>query len=129
MFETIKFWFKKYWQMLVLIVGAVVGVMLFRRQESGFSSDLKLIRDAHDNELKQIRDARDEEKRQHLENQKRLEVALATIQEQYDAAKKDLDQKKKREIEDIVKQYGENPVELAKQLSSITGFSIILPVK
>jgi len=129
MFQTAYAWVKKYWQLLLLIVATVFGVLFFRRQENGFSSDLKAIRDAHEDELKRIQAARDEEKRQHLENQKRLEAALVTVQEQYDLAKKDLDQKKKREIEDIVKQYGDNPTELAKQLSSATGFSIILPVK
>jgi Skp family chaperone for outer membrane proteins len=129
MLQTVYAWIKKYWQLLLLIVATVFGVLFFRRQENGFSSDLKAIRDAHEDELKRIQSARDEEKRQHIENQKRLESALATVQEQYDLAKKDLDQKKKREIEEIVSQYGDNPTELAKQLSSVTGFSIILPVK
>lgn len=129
MFQIFLAWIKKYWQLLLLIVATIFGIFFFRRQGSEFAADLKAIRDNHENELKRIQDLRDEEKRQHLENQKRLESALATVQEQYDAARKDLDQKKKREIEDIVKQYGDNPTELAKQLSSATGFSIILPVK
>jgi len=120
---------KKYWQLALLILGAVAGVLLFRKQDTNFADDLKKIQDAHQTELRQIEAARAEEQHQHLVNEKRLQDSLEAVQAQYDSAKKDLDDKKKREIEDIVKQYGDNPTELARQLSAVTGFSIILPTQ
>jgi uncharacterized membrane protein (DUF106 family) len=118
---------KKYWQIGLLVLGVIVGFILFRGQGSDYAKRLKEIQDAHDDEIKQINAARAEEERQHDLDVKRLQDALSAVQAQYDAAKKDLDDKKKKEIEDIVKQYGSNPNELAKQLSAATGFQIVLP--
>ena len=118
---------KKYWQIGLLILGSIVGFLLLRGQGIDFAKRLKDINDAHDEEIKQINEAREQERRQHVENERKLKETLTTIQAQYDAAKKDLDTKKKKEIEEIVKQYGSDSVELAKQLSAATGFSIILP--
>lgn len=118
---------KKYWQIFALALGAIIAAIVFREQSSSFVERLKDIQDAHDEEIKKIEAARAEERRQHEENEKKLRAALDAVQQQYDSAMKDLDDKKKKEIADLVKQYGDNPTELAKKLSAATGFSIILP--
>jgi len=122
-------WLKKYWGFVALIAGTIAGVFLFRKQDVSFADQMKKIQDAHEAEMKQINDARAEEARQHAANQKQLEVALAAVQVQYDAAMKDLDAKKRAEVADIVKQYGDDPVALAQKLSEATGFTVILPSK
>jgi len=125
----LKIWayVKKYWQLCTVIVGAVIGLLLMRRQDSSFNDQLKVIQDAHSEEIKNIQNARVEEQRQSAENEKKLKSTLAEIQTQYDAAEKTLDNDKKKEIEQIVKQCSDNPDELAKRLSASTGFVIIPP--
>jgi uncharacterized membrane-anchored protein YhcB (DUF1043 family) len=120
-------WLKKYWGIVALVVGAIIGAFMFRKQETSFADQMKKIQDAHAAEMKQINDARLEEERQHAANEKQLQVALVAVQVQYDAAMKDLDAKKKAQVADIVKQYGDDPVALAKKLSEATGFTIVLP--
>lgn len=127
MFSTIFAYVKKYWSLAALVVGTIVGVLLLRREQVGFADNLKKLQDAHDEEIKRIQAAREQEQREHEANLKKLQDALDAVQKHYDDAKKDLDDKKKREITDLVKQYGDDPDALAQKLSEATGFVIILP--
>lgn len=124
---TVWAYVKKYWSLALLVVGGIAAFFVFRQREISFADEYKKIKDAHDEELKRIQDARAEEKRQHEENQRKLEATLAAVQQQYAEAKKDLDAKKKAQIEELVKKYKDDPDELAKRLSEATGFTIILP--
>lgn len=125
----LTFWayVKKYWAYAALVLAVVFGFFLFRKGQTDFAERLKQINDAHDAELKQIQDARAQEQKQHEENERKLQEALDAVQKHYDDAKKDLDDKKKAQIEDIVKKYKDDPDQLAKKLSEATGFTIILP--
>jgi flagellar motility protein MotE (MotC chaperone) len=118
---------KKYWELFLLLVGVFAGIFLLRQQKTSFIDDIKKIQDAHDEEVKRINAARDEERRQRLENERRLNNTLQIVQAQYDAARKELDDKKKKEVEQLVKDFGDKPEELAKKLSEVTGFIVILP--
>lgn len=124
-----KFWafVKKYWQVGLLVVGVIVGVFIFKKTDDSFTDRLKKIQNAHDEEMKKIEEAHAQEEREHEANVKKLQDTLDTIQKQYDDAKKDLDVSKKKQIEDIIKKYQNDPDALAKQLSDMTGFTIVLP--
>ena len=124
---TVWAYVKKYWSLAALVVGVIAAVFVFRKREISFADEFKKINDVHNEELKKIQDARDEEKRQHAENERKLQEALDAVQKHYDDAKKDLDSKKKKEVEDLVKQYKDDPDTLAKKLSEATGFTVILP--
>jgi Skp family chaperone for outer membrane proteins len=124
---TIWAYVKKYWSLALLVVGGIAAFFVFRQREISFADEYKKIKDAHDEELKRIQDARAEEQRQHEANVKKLQDTLAAVQKHYDEARKDLDAKKKAQIEDLVKKYKDDPDELAKKLSEATGFVIVLP--
>jgi len=124
---TVWVYIKKYWGIAVLVIGTVAGFFLFRKEQSGFADNLKKIQEAHDEEIKKIQEARAEEQRQHEANVKKLQDTLVAVQKHYDDAKEALDDKKKKEIADLVKQYGDKPDVLAQKLSEATGFVIILP--
>lgn len=120
-------WIKKYWKIIALIVGAVVAFVLLRGRDVSFAEDFRKIQDAHEEELRKIEEARAEERRLNAENVARLEKALRTIEEEYSRQRLELDAKKKKEIERIVEESGDDPDELAQRLSEATGFRIILP--
>lgn len=120
-------WLKKYWQLILLILGAIVAAVFFTQRELSFADDYRRIKEAHDEELRKIEEARAEERRRHEENAARLQKALDAIQKEYDARREELDKKKKKEIEEIVDEYGDDPVALAHKLSEATGFTVILP--
>jgi biopolymer transport protein ExbB/TolQ len=126
-FKKLWTFVKTYWQIILLVAGSIVGVIFFGVEKQSFNTSLKTIQDAHDQQIKAIEAARDQEAVQHTADVKQLQDALSAVQKQYDAQEKALDDKKKAEIEQIVKQYGDKPDELAKQLSAATGFDIVLP--
>lgn len=117
---------KKYRELFLILLGAFVYVMLYRRQKASFVDDIKKINDAHQEEIKKINDARLQERARLEENERVLRATLDAVQRQYDDAKKELDVKKKKEIESLVNQFGDKPDELAKKLSEVTGFDIVL---
>ena len=120
-------WIKKHWEILLLVVGAIGGALLFRKRETSFSDDYKKIQEIHEKELATIQKSRDDERQKLEDNQRKLQATLDAVQKKYDEQERQLDDKKKAEIADIVKQHGNDPVELARQVSSVTGFKVILP--
>lgn len=118
---------KKYWQIGLLILGVVIGAFVFKKTDDSFADKFKKIQDAHDEELKKIEEAHVQERHEHEINVKKLQDTLDVIQKQYNSAKKDLDDNKKKEIEEIVKKYHNDPDSLTKRLSDVTGFIVVLP--
>lgn len=118
---------KKYWNVALLIVSAIAGFLFYRREQEKFSDRYRQLQDAHDEELKKIQDAREEERHQHEVNLKKLQSTLDLIQRKYDEDKRAFDDKKKQQVEQLVKKYGKSPDDLAKKLSEATGFKVILP--
>lgn len=118
---------KKYWQLILLVLGTVVAIFLFRQRNVSFADDYKKIQDAHQKELDDIQKARDQERTQLEANEAKLQAQLDAIQKQYVEQQKQLDDKKKAEIAQIIKDHGDDPDALAQQLSQATGFTVVLP--
>jgi len=116
---------KKNWQILLLVFVFIFSIFLFRRRDQNFVERLEKIQDDHKKEIQKINEIREKERKQHEENESRLKETLALIQSKYDLSKKELDDKKKKQIQEIVEKHGSNPDELATQLSNVTGFKII----
>lgn len=119
---------KKYWFFIAIPVSFVVGALIFSRGKAvSIAAALKQVNDAHDEEIRQIQAAREQERAEHLVNEEKLKTALAAVQKSYDDAMIELSERKKREVAELVKQYGDDPVTLAKKLSDATGFKVVLP--
>jgi c-di-AMP phosphodiesterase-like protein len=125
--HTIWTYVKKYWAYAALVIAVALGYFFFHKEQIDFADQMKKINDAHDSEMKAIKDARDQEAKEHAANAAKLQATLVAVQKQYDDAKKDLDEKKKREVESLVKQYNDRPDVLAKKLSEATGFKVVMP--
>jgi hypothetical protein len=124
-----KIWafIKNYSKIVFFVILGVIGVIFLRKKHSDLLDEIEDLRDDHKEELEKIDIEREKERKAHKENEERLKVALDAIRSQYEEAKLELTYKKEKEIQKIVKQYGKNPDELAKQLSDATGFKVILP--
>lgn len=118
---------KKNWQLVFAVIAGAVALVLFRQSQDKTLEHIKKIQAAHDTEVKKINAARDEERAAHEANLRQLQKVLGDVQRQYDAAKVELDKKKRAEIADIVKKYGDDPGALAGKLSEVSGFKIVLP--
>jgi hypothetical protein len=120
---------KKNWKIALLILGAAFSFFFFKKKDQTFLERLNAVQDTHEKEIKKLNEAREKERRQHEENEARLKETLSGIQAQYESEKKTLDKKKKAEIQATVENHGNDPDELALQLSKVTGFKVILPEK
>lgn len=120
---------KKNWKIVLLILGVTFSFFLFKKKDQSFLERLEKIQGDHEKEIKKLNEARERERRLHEENEARLKETLRKIQSQYESEKKLLDKKKKVEIQEIVEKHGNDPEELAIQLSKVTGFKVILPEK
>lgn len=114
------------WKIIALCGLVIVGYLLFRKREQGFAEKLKEIQDIHRQELKEIDKVRAEEKALYEANERRLRQALETVQLEYEKAKQELSNAKKKEVTKIVKDIGNDPMALAQKLSEATGFKIVL---
>lgn len=120
-------WFKRYWLFLLTLVAVIVYVSLTVAHRLSCADTIKRLTEEHALEVKRINDVRDREVKEHKENFDRLNAALAAAQTRYESAKKELADKKKAEIEDIIRKYKNDPEGLARQLFEVTGFEIIMP--
>ncbi len=126
LWAKIKDFFKKYWQ-YVAIFGAGVASVLFLKKKSPTQDDTKSIRDSHDKQIDQINNVRQTERDKQDELSEKLQTDLSVVEKQYEQQKKNLDEKKKEEIKTILQQHQDDPIELAKKLSEVTGFKVIMP--
>ena len=118
---------KKYWKVLLLILGIIFSILMLKKQETNFVENLRSIQDAHKSEIKKINEVREKERELHELNEEKYRSTIAGIHARYEAEKRELSEKKKKQVETIVKKYGDDPDQLALQLSKATGFQIILP--
>lgn len=123
---TVWSYCKRYWFVAVAIIGFVLFEM-WRSNQSDLAKTLADIQKSHDDELKKIQDAHDLEEQQHQQNEQQLQAQLALVEKQAEDAQKELDDTKRAEIKQIIKDTQGDPVALAQKLSDATGFQIVIP--
>lgn len=127
MLKKIKEFFSKFWGYFVAGFGAIAGIIFLKKQTDNYETIVQKLQESHEKELDEIKKAREEERKAYEANEKKYQERMALVEKEYEAAKKNLDEKKRKEIEDIVRNYSNQPDELAKKLAEVTGFVIIMP--
>lgn len=125
-FQKIWAFIKKYWGIFAIVAIAVIGLFILRDPRLDLMKRIKQLQEAHDDEIRRIDAIREAERAKNDANEKRLSDALKVVQEKYENDKQELSAKKKAEIVEIVREYGDDVDELAKQLSEATGFEIVM---
>jgi Fe2+ transport system protein B len=116
-------WCKKYWQLLVGIAIPILAMIIFRRS-GDISKVLQTASDSHQKEVDAIDKSYKEEIRKREEALRKYEETIALIEEKYKEENKTLEGKKKKEIKKILERSEEDPEEITRRISEITGFSI-----
>jgi len=116
-------WCKKYWQLLVGIAIPILAMIIFRRS-GDISKVLQTASDSHQKEVDAIDKSYKEEIRKREEALRKYEETIALIEEKYKEENKTLERKKKKEIKKILERSEEDPEEITRRISEITGFSI-----
>ena len=116
-------WCKANWKFLLGLAIPIVIAVIFRKGPS-LHKLFKAARTAHDSELETLRRSHEEEiaaREAALENYK---STLAEVERRAAEENQELDSKKRKEIEKLLKNKDTDPEEITRRLSEITGFSM-----
>lgn len=117
---------KKHWKVILYVILIFGAYLYFRQSSDGWAKKYEEVQKNHVLEIKQIENAREEEKKLHEKNVKQLQDEILTIKNQYNEQLRLLENKKKATVKKIIEENGQNPKELAKQLSELTGLRVQL---
>ena len=121
-------WCKRYWQLLAGAAIPLIIWFIFRSRDKSDSSDTPAVSDVvnrintdHRQEIAAIDESVKIERERIAAATPRRDETVAQIVSEYDAAKVELDEKKKKEIGRLVKRHGDDPDALTQELAKLTG--------
>ena len=117
-------WCKKYWQLLVGISIPLI-IWIVTRNSDKLSEVFTRVTSDHKAEIAAIDQSHAIETNLTQQAQVKHDTAIAQIEQEHAAANIVLDTKKKELINQIVQDYGDNPDEITRRISALTG----IPVK
>lgn len=124
MWESIKNFFKKYWQIMLLVVVVVVGYWYIREQDANWGRVVDALNDSHQIEVETINKAREDEAKQHAEQLKAWQESVAQIKADYARVLEDLEKEKSVRRHEIVQKYGNDAEGLANLMAENFGFVV-----
>jgi len=128
MLEKIKKFVKSTWFWVLLVPSVFVAfIIAFWRNRSNLFELMQDIRASGKKEVEDIKKIREEELQSQSEADKLFERRMKKVEEDFAKEKKEFDEKKKNEVEQLLISTKSDPVKLAEELSKVTGFKIIFP--
>lgn len=114
---------KKYWQ---ICLGAAIPLilMIIFRKKGDLSGVLDRARDDHKKEVDVINKIHQDEIKAREEAQKRYFDTIRDLEEKYKQAQGELESKKKKQVQKILKENADNPEEITRRIAELTGFEI-----
>ncbi len=116
-------WCKKYWQIFVGISIPLVLMIVFRKKPDFFKI-IQRINDDHQREVDAIQESLDLEIKKRDEALSVYKDAIREIESKYQESARQLDEKKKKLIKKAIDENNDNPDEITKRISEITGIKI-----
>lgn len=120
-------WCKKHWK---FIVGALIPIglwliaKLFSRKEA-VEEVLENTNEAHRQEIRVLEAAHDIEALGTKAAQEKHDRTVEKIKAEHDAAQISLDSEKEARINEIVREHGDNPDEITRKISALTGIRVM----
>ena len=116
-------WCKKNWK---LFVGAAIPIiiMIVTRRSGDISKILDRVRDDYEKEIDVINKSHDQEIRDRALAAERYSDTMMKIEKEYGDKKSELDSKKRKEVEKILNEHADDPDEITRRISELTGFNI-----
>ncbi len=109
---------KKYaWIFFAVVAGVLAFVLLRKGDPTDLAQQIEAINKRHADEIKTIQDADAKQLADHAANEKKLQEALALLDERYKQQLNDLDEQKRAEVAKILAESGNDPQALAEALA------------
>lgn len=116
-----------YWLLVFILGGLLALLMITVSKGFSFVKWIGSLRGSSQKEVKEITAARDEELEKKKKAEELYQRRMKAIEEDHVEAKKEFDEKKKAEVETLLKSTENDPQKLAEELAKVTGFKIVLP--
>ncbi|MAF25163.1 hypothetical protein CL634_06265 [bacterium] len=116
-------WSKKNWQFFVGVLVTIVLSIVFRRGP-GLGPVLKRVREDYEKEIDTINRSHNEEIEKRDNAMQRYFKTMESIEKKYKDEKQTLEEEKRSKIDKILREHGDNPEEITRRISEITGFDI-----
>jgi phage-related tail protein len=82
------------------------------------------MRSSHKEEVQKIQESYDKQIEDVIQAEKKMTETIRAVEEEYKQRNQNLDRKKRKEIESVIKENAEDPDLITKRISEITGFEI-----
>lgn len=120
-------WCKKHWKFIVgalIPIGLWLVAKLFSRK-AAVEEVLENTNEAHRQEIRVLETAHDIEAAGTREAQEKHDRTVEKIKAEHDAAQISLDSEKEARINEIVREHGDNPDEITRKISALTGIRVM----
>lgn len=123
----VKNFFRKFWTVILTGIGAVAAFFYFKKKRDDDSTLTSTIQTSHNNFSDKVSSIQDQQTTALTEEANRHKTAVEEIKNKYEGLRENLDIETQKEADKILKENKNDPVALAKKLSEVTGFTIIMP--
>ncbi len=124
MLTKIGLFLKKYWQIILLGVTAVVGLVFFRKRPTNFAEDFLKIKQIHEDEIKKVDEVKAREAELKIVAKTAHVHDVLNINAEAKIKQENLNANKEKETKRLVELEAE---QLADEVSKVTGFKVITP--
>lgn len=121
----VKFWewIKKYWQICLGFFAAIVTMFLLRKKEDP-AEILENAKDANKKELDAIKRSDELLKNKSAKAEYLYQKTLKEIEDKHQKGQEALSEDMRKEVKHIIKNHEEDPSEITRRISELTGFVV-----
>lgn len=117
---------KSYWYVPVILMVTLGAYLMGKKDLVDWAQVLDNARSNHRKQVAAIEKAKEEELKKREAALRRMEEARKKIEEEYRREDKEIDAKKQKEVERILKKTKNDPVAMAEELKKSTGYTVIV---
>jgi|TARA_R110001583_G_scaffold182269_1_gene339965 hypothetical protein len=115
---------KSNWQIVIAAIVILVVYITSRSKNRQLAKTLSDMRVSHKEEVTKIQESYDKQIEDVIQAEKTMTETIRAVEEEYKTRNQNLDRKRRKEIEVIIKENKEDPEVITKKISEITGFEI-----
>ncbi|MAG27606.1 hypothetical protein CMI47_18895 [Candidatus Pacearchaeota archaeon] len=125
-FKKVLVWMKSHWELTLAVLSFIIISAVSRNKTRSLTMVLDETKKLYNNEIDVINLSYESQIESILDVEKKRKEALERIEEKYKLENKSFDKKKRKEVENVLKENLDDPGAITKRLSDITGFDIVL---
>ena len=122
--KKVWLWIKVNWKISLAALVALVLYFTVKQRENRLRETISYLMESHQQEADGIRSIHDKQLKDIEKANERLTDSMQQIEAKYEEKKIQMDKKTKKRIEQIIRENGDDPGYIARELATLTGFQI-----